>query len=207
MLVADGGGELYVIGVLHAAGAPAMEIPGGGAVTLRGDAVELTDAEGRVVVRYANGSAEIAAPSGDLTLAAPSGRVLVRAAEEVAIAVGGEAGAPQLTVGAAETRLETERVSVKAEESRLVTGQASVVARRIVTTASVLAQTVERFELTATRLVEKTRDAFRDASDLSQTRVGRARTIVKTAFSLYARRTSLTSSEETSIDGSKVLLG
>ena len=75
------------------------------------------------------------------------------------------------------------------------------------TTASSLVQNVERFELTATRLVERTRDAFRDATELAQTRAGRARTLVKGAFALYSRRTALASTEDTSIDGSKVLLG
>ena len=89
----------------------------------------------------------------------------------------------------------------------MVTAQATVLAERIATTASVLVQNVERFELTATRIVEKTRDVFRDASNLAQTRVGRARTIVKEAFSLYSRRTWMASTEDTSIDGSKILLG
>jgi len=207
VLVAEGEGELYVIGVLHAKTAARVALPDGGAVTVREGVVEIEDAEGRVVVRYAGGSAEISAPAGDLTLAAPAGRVRVRAATEVEIGAGPEATAPQLRVGVVETRLETERVEVKAESSHVVTGQATVVARRIATTATAIVQNVERFELTATRLVEKTRDTFRDASELAQTRVGRARMIVKDAYSLYSRRTSLTSTEDTSIDGSKVLLG
>ena len=106
-----------------------------------------------------------------------------------------------------ETRLASARLEVKADHSRLVTAQAAVVAQRIATTAGTLVQSVERFELTATRLIEKTRDAFRDAEGLIQTRAGRARTIVKDAFSLHARRTSMASTEDTSIDGNKILLG
>src|SRR4051794_36409205 len=68
VLVAGGEGELYVIGVLHAANPPSLAIPGGGAVSLRDGAVEIADAEGRVMVRWSGGSAEIAAPAGDLTL-------------------------------------------------------------------------------------------------------------------------------------------
>jgi Protein of unknown function (DUF3540) len=184
-----------------------LPVAGGGTVTVRGDTVEIADAEGRVVVRWAGGSAEIVAPAGNLTLAAPAGKVVLRAGTEVEIAVGPEGAAPQLRVGAIETRLEALRLEVKAAHSRVVTEQASVVAQRIATTASMLVQNVERFELTATRIVEKTRDVFRDATDLAQTRVGRARTIVKDAYSLYSRRTSMASTEDTSIDGSKILLG
>jgi hypothetical protein len=37
--------------------------------------------------------------------------------------------------------------------------------------------------------------------------VGRARTLVRNTYALWSRRTVLTSSEDTSIDGRKVLLG
>lgn len=207
VLVAEGEGELYVIGVLHAKAAPRVALPDGGAVTVRDGVVEIEDPAGRVVVRYAGGSAEIAAPAGDLTLCAPAGRVLLRAATEVEIAAGAHATTSQLRIGPLATRLSTSLLEVTAESSHVSTTQATVMARRIATTASAIVQNVERFELTATRLVEKTRDTFRDASELAQTRVGRARMIVKDAYTLYARRTSLTSTEDTSIDGSKVLLG
>lgn len=182
-------------------------LPDGGAVTVEGSAVAIADAAGRVVVRWHDGSAEIFAPSGDLTLAAPAGKVVLRAAQEVEIAAGAAAAAPQIRVGAVETRVAAERLDVQTGSAHLATAEATVVARRIATTATALVQRVERFELHATRLIEKTRDAFRDAEDLAQTRVGRARTIVKDAYALYARRTALTSTEDTSIDGSKVLLG
>jgi hypothetical protein len=183
-----------------------LALPDGGAVTVEGSAVSIADAAGRVVVRWHDGCAEILAPAGDLTLAAPAGRVVLRAQQEVEIAAGG-AAAPQLRVGAVETRVATERLDVQVASAHLATAEATVVARRIATTATALVQRVERFELHATRLIEKTRDAFRDVEDLAQTRVGRARTIVKDAYALYARRTALTSTEDTSIDGSKVLLG
>ena len=83
----------------------------------------------------------------------------------------------------------------------------AMVARTIATTAEELAQSVVKYELKAERLVEKTRDTFRDAADLAQTRVGRMRTIVKDVLSMHARRSVLVSTDETSIDGKKVLLG
>lgn len=186
---------------------PSLAVPGGGTVRVRDRTVEIEDAEGRVVVRWCGGSAEIVAPAGDLTLAAPAGKVVLRAGTDVEIAAGPEAESPQVRVGAVETRVESPMLSVKADQSHVVTAQATVVAQRIATTASSLVQSVERFELTATRLVEKTRDVFRDAADLCQTRVGRARTIVKEAFTLHSRRTSMASTEDTSIDGNKILLG
>jgi hypothetical protein len=43
--------------------------------------------------------------------------------------------------------------------------------------------------------------------DLAQTRVGRARTIVSSLFTLQTQRTVIQSKEDTSIDGRKILLG
>jgi len=190
---------------------------------VEGARVELRDPEGRLLVRYENGAAEIVVPSGDLTLRAPEGRVVIqsgkdielcagrdlsqRAARDVTIGAGDEPSAPQLRVGSAETSLNAARLEVQTEDSRVTTGQATVIARRIATTASVLTQSVERFELVATRLFERTRDAFRDATNLSETRAGRARTLIKDVYALYSRRTTMNSTEDTAIDGDKILLG
>jgi hypothetical protein len=187
--------------VANANAGKAISLPDGGSVRVAGEVVEIRDPEGRLRIRYSGGSAEIVAPAGDLTLAAPEGKVTVRSGRDI------ELEAPRLRASTTTTEIEAERLEVKADESRMVAGQATLVARRVATTASVLVQNVERFELTATRLVEKTRDAFRDASDLAQTRVGRARTIVKDLYALYSRRTAMASSDDTSIDGSKILLG
>ncbi|AKT43710.1 DUF3540 domain-containing protein [Chondromyces crocatus] len=223
VLVAGADDDLYVIGVLQAALPPSLPLPGGGTATLEGDTLALRDTEGRLLVRFADGAAEIAAPAGDLTLSAPAGRVRVQAALDLELSTDGallqraghrvevRAGdadiPPQLRVDAAMTAVASPRVEIKADAAQLTTGQATLVARRVATTATELVQTVERLEVNATRLLERTRDAFREASGLLQTRAGRARTLVDDAYAVWSRRTTLASREETSIDGSKVLLG
>lgn len=168
-----------------------------------GAVAELRDAEERLLVRYQNGRAEIAAPAGDLVLSAPSGRILLSAGTDVHI----EAARDLTHKAGHRADLEAQRLHVEAGETRLTTAQATVVAERILTTARVVAQTVERFELSATRLVEKTRETYRDAADLLQTRAGRVRALIEDACSIQAGRTSIVSKDETSIDGKKVLLG
>ena len=98
-------------------------------------------------------------------------------------------------------------MQVTTRAARVAAGRAVVVSRSIAVTAEHLAHKVVKYELTAERLIEKTRDAFRDASDLAQTRAGRLRTIVEDVLSLRARRSVIVSTDETSIDGKKVLLG
>jgi hypothetical protein len=173
-VVVAGGAELFVIGVLLAARPPSVALPCGGSVTIDGGSVAIADAAGRVIVRYRDGEAEIAAPAGDLVLSAPAGSVTVRAASGVSIETSGT-------------------LAQRAE--------------RITATASELVQHAERLETRATRLFEHTRDTFRETANLLQTRAGRARTLVRELFSVNAGRTSMTSTEETAIDGSRVLIG
>lgn len=184
-----------------------VPIEGGGAVSVRGGTAEIRDAAGRVLVRFAGGTAEIAAPDGDLVLSAPRGRVVLRSAEEVAVASGADGATPQLRVRPEAVEVDAGRVEVKTAAARLVTEQASVLAHRISSTATTICHTAERIELAADQLVERARDAFRTVTDLSQTRAGRVRTIVQDLYALYTKRTNLQSTEETSVDGSKVLLG
>jgi hypothetical protein len=184
-----------------------VPIEGGGTVSVKGPAAEIRDPEGRVLVRYSGGVAEISAPDGDLRLSAPNGRVVVSSGQEVSFQVGEARETPQLRIGTAAVEVDSERIDVKSQVGRLVADQASILAHRITTTATVVTQNVERLELTATQIVERARDTFRDVQDLAQTRAGRVRTLVQDLYSLYSKRTALQSTEETSVDGSKVLLG
>lgn len=184
-----------------------VPIEGGGTVSVRGKTAEIRDAGGRVLVRFADGAAEIAAPDGDLVLSAPRGRVVLRSSEDVTITSGAGRETPQLRVRPEAVEIDTEELAVKTVVGRLVAEQASVLAHRITTTATTISHTAERFELAADQIVERARDAFRTITDLSQTRAGRVRTIVDDLYTLYSKRTALQSTEETSVDGSKVLLG
>ena len=167
-----------------------ISLADGASVRVLGGAVaEVRDAGGRLLVRYVDGRAEIAAPSGDLVFSAPSGRVVIQAGTDVVI------DAPQDLKQSA------------GRKATLEAPQIGVTAERILTTAKVLSQSAERLEVSATRLFEKTRETYREAKGLVQTRAGRVRAVIEDAFSVTSNRTTLTSKEETSIDGKKVLLG
>ena len=62
-----------------------VPIEGGGSVSVRGKTAEIRDPEGRVLVRFEDGAAEIVAPSGDLRLSAPEGRVVLESGREVVL--------------------------------------------------------------------------------------------------------------------------
>jgi hypothetical protein len=203
--------------------AEVIRLPDGASAVREGDALALRDAAGRLLVRYENGRAEIAAPDGDLILAAPSGRVVLKSALDVevqaerdivqhatrrlSIKTGAADGAPQVTVEPGQTQVHAKNLEVQAHTSRVVTGKATILAQEIATTAKRVAHNVERYEVTATRIVETAKDAFFDVADLVQSRIGRARTLVKGAYTLHAKRAIVASKEETKVDGKKVLLG
>lgn len=223
VIVVGDDAALYVIAVVDAAVPLALPLPDGGAAELRGEALEIRDPAGKLRVRYAAGEAEITSPEGDLTLAAPNGRVVLKggvdvtieAARDVTHSAGRrldlEAGrgqdGPQLRVEPHAVAVKADRLSTHARHGVFVAGQVTVIARAIETTAREIATSADRVELDAGRLIEKTRDVFRDVVDLAQTRAGRIRTIVKDVYTTHARRTVLVSEEDTSIDGAKVLLG
>jgi hypothetical protein len=194
----------------------------GSVATIAGDRLELRDAGGRLMVRYAGGTAEIAAPEGDLVLAAPSGRVVIRSGLDVAIEAprdvvhragrrvdlaAGPAAGPALRIEPERAVLQTGDLEVKVKKSRLLSGQVAVVARTVATTAEEIATRAERWELQATSVIERARDALREVSELAEARAGRMRTLVGDLFSLHARQTTVVSTDDTSIDGKRILLG
>ncbi len=200
------------------ASSPKIALADGAVAAKVGEAIELRDGEGHLLVRYEKGEATIFAARGDLKLSAPAGRVLiegrdvaVQAARDLDlnaprhVSVG--TGASHLAFEGDKAKLQTTELGVNAKKGRVAVGEAEVLARQIVTSAERIATKVTRYELEAERLVEKAKDAFRDVTGLAQTRIGRAKTVVREVFSLRSKRSVLKSEQETKIDGSKVLLG
>jgi hypothetical protein len=73
-------------------------------------------------------------------------------------------------------------------------------ARKITLSAGVI-------ELRAARIFERAGEVYRDVEGTLHTRAERVRTLVKDAYHLFAKRASVASEEDTSIDGRRVLLG
>lgn len=201
----------------------AIVLPDGETARLRDGALELRDASGRLLVRYANGAAEISAPAGDLTLSAPAGKVILRsgldvevhaardathtAGRKIELAAGAEGDRAAIGVSPAGARVSAPRLDVEAGASRLVTGHAAIVARTFAATAERFAVSAERYEIDATTIVERAHGALREIRGLAEQRLGRARTLVDDVYAVFTRRTVMTSKDETSIDGKRVLLG
>jgi hypothetical protein len=228
------GKEAVVLGVLEAAAAPVLAVlslPDGGTARLVSGGLEVADAEGRIVVRYADGTAEIAPSSGDLRLSAPSGRVVIAAGLDVAIEAQRDvtvsaqrsaetriapraAGEPAVDDLATRFRLDAKgatvagaSVEVRSRRARLTAGVVETIAREMRTNASLIETTATALETTAERIVTKAQSVAEDVSELLETRAGRVRSIVRGVFSLRSKTTTMKSKDDTAIDGRHVLLG
>lgn len=188
----------------------AVHLPDGTTATRVGDALEVTAPDGMLLVRYENGVMTIAPPKGDLELSAPHGRVVIKSALDVVVEAARDvtySAGRKLELGAREATLRTQALEVESKSARFVSGSASVLARSITTSAETIATKCVKLETEATKIVERAKDVYRDVSGLAQSRLGRARTLVRDVFALESRRTTLRSKEDTAIDGEKILIG
>jgi hypothetical protein len=81
------------------------------------------------------------------------------------------------------------------------------VARALRTNATRIVTTAREIEETADRVVLQAKDKIEEVTGLLETRAERARTLVKDLYSIVTGRTALRSTDDTSIDGKRVLLG
>jgi hypothetical protein len=86
-------------------------------------------------------------------------------------------------------------------------GEVATSADVVRTTATEIVTQAGRIEVEAGRIVERAGDTYCHVEGLAELQAGRARTLVEDAYQLVARKTTVTSDEDTIIDGKRVLLG
>ena len=188
---------------LHMIDGDELTLGDGSAARRNGDALEIRDADGHIVVRYRAGEAEIHVANGDLKLAAPRGRVRIESGLDVHL----DAGRDVVASAKRKASFQAATLQASAQRTELTTGVGRLVANHVQMQATSLITRVEKYELTASRLVERSENAFREVSDLLQTKSGRVRSFVEGVYAKYTGRTVMVSDKDTSIDGEKVLLG
>jgi len=228
VLVLEGGGAHYVVGVLSAlreVETSAITAEDGSSAALErdedGPVWRLRDAEGHLVFEHRAGKSVVHV-ADDLELAA-GGDLVLRAAREVRVE-SGEAiaaralgpielcsevsgGASALSLDGDRARLTSAHVSVAAERADVKVTDANVVAKTLRTVAYRILERADRVERTADRVVERAREAFREIQELDQTKAGRLRLVADTALSLLGRSTTLKAREDVKVQGEKIYLG
>lgn len=220
VLVAGDEGDAFVIAVLAAAQPPGFGLSDGTRAELCDGAIEVRDAEARLLVRCREGVVEVSSPERDLCLSAPRGRVVLEAGTDVTIAaardVSHQAGRRlelgldsehRLSMGPAGTELHAPRLAVKARRAEAELGRLSIAAESVTRRAQRVVEEIGHYEVTAIKLVERARDTVREVSGLARSRLGRVRSLVQGTYSVKTGRTVIVSREDTTIDGERILLG
>lgn len=214
VLVAQGPDGLYAIGVLHAAHPPraeqALSMADGSSAVVVDGALEVRDPAGNMVIRYAEGTAEVSAPGRDLVLSAPNGEVRVSAAMDIRFEASRDLvqkAARNIGIEGNNAQLRAARLDVQTKAARVVAGKTEVLLRTLATTAETIVTRVSEQEVSAERLISRAKEAISEVKGLWLTRAGRSKTEVEGAYSVKSERTELFSKEETTVDGKKILLG
>ena len=181
-----------VIGVVDAR--PQLQLADGASARVNGDTLELRDATGALLLRYAAGTLVLEAQA-DLELVA-AGSVRLRGGDRSELCV--EPGA---------VRVNTTNVEVNATNTRLSSVETTLETDRATTVATKITQRADHIHREASRLVDKSHDMMIEVTELLHTRAGRVRQLVQDVYSLYSRRNVQISSDDTSIDGKRILLG
>jgi hypothetical protein len=205
LLAAGHDGEHYVLGLL-----------GGVVRTSDGVSAEIDGEPGDEVLRVRDGAGRllfeydatarrstVCAPEGDLALAADTGAIRLTARDGVTVKTDGA-----LDLDTASTlHVKTPHLDAVAKRADLSAETAHVTARAITTTAEKARALIGVIETTATRIVERARSAYRETEELSQTKAGRMRLLVKQTFQVLGKRTLVRAEQDVRVDGDKIYLG
>lgn len=98
-------------------------------------------------------------------------------------------------------------VEIKAVKGTALLGDVSFLAGTFRGNIGRVKTTIGNLETLAERIVQKVKRSYRDVEDFEETRIGRARYLVKGMFSLRAKNTVIKTEETVRIDGEKIYLG
>ena len=209
LLVVDGAGQTYVVGVLRALREAEPK-------TLAGLAVERDDDTGRT---------RITLPSGDLELSAANGQVILHGAGGVQIASERDvslAAGRRASIGSVDAegevrsgaRFEGGTAEIKAGVLATRAAHLHTLAEDITVIAARMDQHLERLrqhashiEIEATEIVEKAKDSYREVEGLAQTRAGRLRWVARSTLHALAQRAKMKAESIFAIDGESIHLG
>lgn len=166
---------------LNAGHPGAIVLPDGSTAEKTSDGLAVRGPDGALRLVYEGGNLTLFAADGDVRLVAPRGGVVVDARDDVML---------------------RSQQTIRWESPR-----AEIVARVLETTVSEARTIAEKIESAAAVWIQRSRRTLRETTELEEVRAGRMRTLVRDVLRSVARRTSIKSEEETSIDGKKIHLG
>lgn len=175
--------------VVSRAGAQARIEPRDGGA----EAIVVRDRAGKLLFEHdpVTGKSVIHA-MGDLEIRADHGSVSISARDAVKLR------------GEREVEVQTPSLVATATRADVTIVDGRLVARSIRTVAEETRHAVKRLTVEAERIVERSKDVYRDVEGLAQTRAGRMRQVVESTFHVLSQRTVLKAEEDLKLKGSKI---
>ncbi|HSU55988.1 MAG TPA: DUF3540 domain-containing protein [Candidatus Dormibacteraeota bacterium] len=163
-------------------------------------------------------------PTGDLEFVTAQGSISFQAAKDIRFAgssvsllsrwgaclgVFGANGKVKssLTLEPEALKLKSAQISADAGQAEFNFQNAQLSGNSAQVQVGFLRITSQRFESIAETLMEKAKNVYRTAEELSQTQAGRLRTIVRGLWQVKARKAFLKADEDFRVDGDKIHLG
>lgn len=162
----------------------------------RTEVIAVRDRRGQLVFEHdaETGRSVIYAPSGDLELRADHGSVSFVARDAVRLR------------GEREVEIATRNLTTTAARAEVTLDEGRLIARALRTVVEDGLHTAVRWTLEAQRIVERSKDVYREAEGLSQTRAGRMRHVVASTFHLLAARAVMKAEEDLKLKADKIHL-
>ncbi len=207
VVVLPGRRASWIVGVIGALRATPATSDGVGA-SVEHDVLTVTSPRGEVLFTHDARTGTSTVRGREVRVAADAvafeGRtVSIAGADEVRIAGGDD----RLTIGGARSTLEAKRFRAELEEARFSIRDAFLGVGRVEAAVGRAKQTFEVLDLTAERIVERTKDVFRETEGVAQTRAGRIRMVAAGVFSLLSERATIKAEDDVAIVGEKIELG
>lgn len=160
------------------------------------EVLSVRDRSGALIFEHhgASGRSVIYAPSGDLELRADHGSVSVVARDAIRLR------------GEQEVAVTTRSLSATAAKADVTLDEGRLVARAMRSTIEDARHVVDRLTVEARRIIERSKDVYRDVEELSQTRAGRMRHVVSSTFHLLSARAVLKAEDDFKIKSNKIHL-
>ena len=173
----------------------------------------------------ATGRRLVMASEGDLELQAPKGSIRMRAGRGIRIqgddrldlvgakglnlsSVPDAADRPtRLRMDRDNIALESRRINIGADQGTFNIAAAAYHGARLSATIERARMAFGKVETVANRLLERVRSSHRIVAHLNELKAGRMRTLVRQAFHLQSKNTTMLADEDVRIDGNRVNLG
>ena len=190
------------------------------------ETLEIHSARGELLFEYEpqSGKARVHVPVGDLEFVAPNGSIAFHSGRDIrfgasAISLLSRWGAclgifgadgkvrSAITLEPESVKVKTPELNAEADHANLEISQTHLSGESLTARVGIFHLLCHRFEMLTETLIEKAKNAYRSAEQLSQTQAGRLRTIVRDLCYVKARKAIFKADEDFKVDGDKIHIG